>query len=75
MDLHDHTVGEHRSGQGHKRISQALGPRTTVASIIVRVKKLGTAWNFPRDVCSSKLSIWERKAMRQGEKGSGESER
>ena len=42
-ELRDRTVVRHRSGQGYKRISNALKvPKSTVASIIFKWRKLRT---------------------------------
>jgi hypothetical protein len=43
VDLRDRIVSRHRSGEWHKNISAALKvPKNIEASIILKLKKLGT---------------------------------
>ena len=58
VDLHNKTVFKHWSGQRYTTISKAVSaPRSTVASVIVRVrvKKTGTTGTLPRVDFSAKL--------------------
>ena len=63
-ELRDRIVARHRSGQGYKRISAALKvPKSTVASIILKWKKLGTTTTLPRPGRPGKLSHRGRRAL------------
>lgn len=56
VDLGDQVLARHRSRQGNKTISKALSvAKTTIASIILKWKKLGTTLNLPRFGCLAKL--------------------
>uniref|UniRef100_A0A673ZQ13 Sleeping Beauty transposase HTH domain-containing protein n=1 Tax=Salmo trutta TaxID=8032 RepID=A0A673ZQ13_SALTR len=49
VELRDRIVSRHRSGEGYQRIAAALKvPKTTVASIILKWKKIGTTKTLPR---------------------------
>jgi hypothetical protein len=48
-ELQDRIVSRHRSGEGYQKMSAALKvPKNTVASIILKWKKLGTTKTLPR---------------------------
>ena len=49
VDLRDRIVSRHRSGEGYRKISEALkAPMSTVASIIRKEKKFGTTRTLRR---------------------------
>ena len=57
VDVRDRIVSRHRSGEGYQNISAALkAPKNTVASIILKWKKLGTTKTLPRAGRPAKLS-------------------
>ncbi|KAI4897657.1 hypothetical protein NFI96_006202 [Prochilodus magdalenae] len=63
-ELRDRIVARHRSGHGYKRISAAFKvPKSTVASIILKWKKLGMARTLPRPGRPAKLSNRGRRAL------------
>ncbi len=63
-ELRDRIVARHRSGQGYKNISAALKvPKSTVASIILKWKTLGTTRTLPRAGRPAKLSYRGRRAL------------
>ncbi|KAI2644047.1 Butyrophilin-like protein 3 [Labeo rohita] len=56
-ELRDRTVARHRSGQGYKKNCAALKvPKSTVASIILKRKTIGTTRTLPRAGRPAKLS-------------------
>ena len=49
VELRDRIVSRHISGEGYQKMSAELKvPKNTVASIILKCKKFGTAKTFPR---------------------------
>ncbi|MCJ8729558.1 hypothetical protein PDJAM_G00107950, partial [Pangasius djambal] len=64
VNLRNQTVARHRSGQGYKTITKTLKVlRTTVASIILKWKKLGTILNLSSVGHPAKLGIQERRVL------------
>ena len=64
LELRDRIVSRNRSGEGYHKISAALKiPKNTVASIILKWKKLGTTKILPRAGCRAKLSNRGRRAL------------
>ena len=58
VELRDRIVSRHRSGEGYLNISAALTvPKNTVASIILKWKKLGTTKTLPRASRPAKLDL------------------
>ncbi len=63
-ELRDTIVARHRSGQGYKKLSAALKvPKSTVASIILKWKTLGTTRTLLRAGRPAKLSYRGRRAL------------
>ncbi len=63
-ELRDRIVARHRSGQGYKTNSVALKfPKSTMASIILKWKTLGTTRTLPRAGRPAKLSYRGRRAL------------
>ncbi|KAI5099333.1 proline-rich protein 12 isoform X1 [Silurus meridionalis] len=63
-ELRDRIVARHRSGQGYKNITAALKvPKSTVASIILKLKTFGTTRTLPRADRPAKLSYRGRKTL------------
>ncbi len=63
-ELRDRIVARHRSGQGYKKNSAALKvPKSTVASIILKLKTFGTTRTLPRAGRPAKLSYRGRRAL------------
>jgi hypothetical protein len=49
IELRDRTVFRHRSGEGYQKMSAVLKvPKNTVASFILKWKKIGTTNTLPR---------------------------
>ena len=64
IELLDRIVSRHRYGEGYQQMSAALKvPKNTVASIILKWKKLGTTQTFPRAGHPAKLSNRGRRAL------------
>uniref|UniRef100_A0AAZ3P640 Sleeping Beauty transposase HTH domain-containing protein n=1 Tax=Oncorhynchus tshawytscha TaxID=74940 RepID=A0AAZ3P640_ONCTS len=64
VDLRDRMVSTHRSGEGYQKMSAALKvPKNTVASDILKWKKLVTTKTLPRAGSPTKLSNRGRRAM------------
>ena len=64
VELRDKIVSRHRSREGYQNISTALKvPKNTVASIILKWKKLGTIKTLPRACRPAKLSNRGRRAL------------
>ena len=54
-----------RSGLGYKKISETLNiPRSTIKSIIKKLKEYGTTTNLPREGRPPKLTDQARRALR-----------
>ena len=64
IELRDRIVSRHRSGEGYQKMSAALKvPKNTVASIILKWKKVGTTKALPRAGRPAKLSNQGRRAL------------
>jgi transposase len=64
VNLRDRFVSRHRTGEGYQNISAAFKvPKNTVASIILKWKKLGTIKTLPRAGRPAKLRNRWRKAL------------
>ena len=64
IERRDRIVSRHRSGEGYQKISAALKvPKNTVASIILKWKKFGTAKTLPRAGQLAKMSNCRRRAF------------
>ena len=64
VELRDRIVSRQSSGEGYHNISVALKvPKNTVASIILKWKKLGTTETLPRPGRLAKLSNWGRRTL------------
>ncbi|MBN3317283.1 MBP protein, partial [Atractosteus spatula] len=62
--IRDKVLEKYQSGQGYTNISKALNiPRSTVKSIIKKVRKYGTTVNLPRTCRPPKRSVWARRAV------------
>ena len=64
VELRDRLVSRHRSGKGYQQMFSALKvPKNTVASIILKWKKVGTTKTLPRAGRLAKLSNPGRRAL------------
>ena len=64
VELRDRIVSRHRSGKGYQNIYGALKvPKNTVASNIIKWKKLGNTKTLSRAGCPAKLSNQVRTAL------------
>ncbi|XP_078288027.1 uncharacterized protein LOC144612325 [Rhinoraja longicauda] len=64
VDLRDRVVSRHRSGEGYKTVSARFQvPRSPVAAVILKWKKLGTTRTLHRVGRPAKLSNWGRMAL------------
>ena len=64
VELRDRIVSRHRSGERYRKISAALTvPKNTVASIILKWKKIGTTKTLPRAGRLAKLSNRGRRTL------------
>uniref|UniRef100_A0AAZ3QD48 Transposase Tc1-like domain-containing protein n=1 Tax=Oncorhynchus tshawytscha TaxID=74940 RepID=A0AAZ3QD48_ONCTS len=64
VQLRDRIVSRHRSGEGYQKNSAALKiPKNTVASIILKWKKVGITKTLPRAGFPAKLSNRGRRAL------------
>ena len=67
--VRDKVVEKYRSGLGYKKISKTLNiPRSTIKSIIKKLKEYGTTTNLPREGRPPKLTDQARRALIRGNK-------
>ena len=60
----DKVVKKYRSGLGYKKVSETLNiPRSTIKSIIKKLKEYGTTTNLPREGRPPKLMYQARRAL------------